>query len=868
MANAVIFNVCLALILAGVESCFVPSLIYVPVPQYIPAGYEITRVNVASCESVTSNDSAFRVWSNGSVTAKRNVEVLAKGRTFFVLVERRDGQQMQMNVELIANPLMSRKPNEVLQRFKRRWSPPPFNILENDPGPYPRDIERLVSDTEAVHRVYYTLTGPGYDKHPVGVFRFDSDSGMLTVLKPVDREEYPQFALIARVFDRTTRKETDDPLGVFVNVDDQNDNAPQFQGQLQFSVLEKSKVGTIIGKVNATDRDQPGTDHVKIRYSLLSELGQFAIHPTTGVITTATNTLDREVKDKYSVIMQIKDMDGAANGLFTTGTATITLNDINDNPPTFTQELYQATANENEINKLILRIPVEDKDLKDTPNWSSKFIVTKGNENGNFRMETDPKTNEGLLYVSKPLNFEKTPKMRLEIMARNEPELTGTTAKWQIVPVDLAVRDIDEGPEFTAPTIRLKVKENTPNGTSIGIYKAIDPETKSSDGIKYYKVMDPAGWINVDRNTGELRVANTIDRESHFVKDDIYNISMRAVDATSKTGTGTVIIQVEDVNDNVPIIPPAERVVCEKEGELGSTLLVAEDADEAPFKGPFTFSLPNSEDGKWSLTRFNDTAATLNQLKDLPLKVHHVPVEVKDLQGNGKIQTVNVRLCQCRNGACLTKPWSASLGPLGWLAFLLPLLLLLLLLLLLVCFCTTKPELQILEDTTDSGGILIKSNTEAPGEEVDASLIKVPISDIKGSEVNQDWQIKGSTIGRQDTSIYKTGFGATETEFFTGQYDSQYGTQRFNGGMNYDANFLNTWQTNGRYLHQKLTYFGGEEDGRYADDIIHQYGFEGVGSAAGSVGCCSDDGGNNDNLDFLNTLGPKFKNLAAVSKQT
>ncbi|XP_061550628.1 desmocollin 2-like protein [Phycodurus eques] len=866
MANAVIFNVCLALMAAAVESCFVPSFLYVPVPRSIPAGYEITRINVANCGSVTTDEGAFGVWPNGSVTARTGVEVSPKGRTFSVWARLSNGRQMRMDVNLVA----SRQPTDVLKRYKRRWSPPPFNILENDPGPYPRDIERLVSDTEGVHRVYYTLTGPGYNKHPEGVFRFDNKTGMLTVLKAVDREEYPQFALIARVFDRTTRQETDDALGIFVNVDDQNDNAPQFQGQMQFSVPEKSKAGTIMGNVNATDRDQAGTDHVKIRYSLLTELDRFAINPTTGVITTATNTLDREIKDKYMVTVQIKDMDGAASGLFTTGTATITLSDINDNPPTFTKNLYQATAKENEIGKLVLRMPVEDKDLKDTPNWKAKFVITKGNENGNFRMETDPKTNEGLLYVSKPLDFEQSQKMRVEVMARNEVDLTGTTAQWQIVPVDLTVGDVDEGPEFTAPTIRFTVKENTPNGTVIGTYKAIDPETKSSDGIKYYKIMDPAAWISADRNTGELRVANTIDRESHFVKDGIYNITMRAVDATSKTGTGTVIIQVEDVNDNVPVIvPPGERVVCEKEGEHGSALLVAEDRDDAPFKGPFTFSLPNNKDGKWSVTRFNDTAATLQQLKDLPLRVHKVPVEVKDLQGNGKIQTVSVRICHCRNGACLTKPWSASLGPMGWLAFLLPLLLLLLLLLLLACFCTTKPDLQIL-DTTDSGGILIKSNTEAPGEEVDASLIKVPIpgSEIKSSVGNQDWQIKGSTIGRQDVGVYKSGFGNTETEFFTGHYNSQYGTQQYNGGMNYDANLLNTWQTNGFYLHQKLSYLGGEEDGRYADDIIHQYGFEGTGSAAGSVGCCSDDGGNNDNLDFLNTLGPKFKNLAGVCKKT
>lgn len=68
---------------------------------------------------------------------------------------------------------------------------------------------------------------------------------------------------------------------------------------------------------------------------------------------------------------------------------------------------------------------------------------------------------------------------------------------------------------------------------------------------------------------------------------------------------------------------------------------------------------------------------------------------------------------------------------------------------------------------------------------------------------------------------------------------------------------LSTWSL------QKLAYLGTREEGRYADDIIHAYGFEGVGSPAGSVGCCSDQG-NQEDLDFLNTLGPKFKILAEV----
>jgi len=62
---------------------------------------------------------------------------------------------------------------------------------------------------------------------------------------------------------------------------------------------------------------------------------------------------------------------------------------------------YKANVKENQENVLVTRITVEDKDLVNTPNWTALFEVTKGNESGQFRMETDPKTNEGLLYVIK-----------------------------------------------------------------------------------------------------------------------------------------------------------------------------------------------------------------------------------------------------------------------------------------------------------------------------------------------------------------------------------------------------------------------------------------------------------------------------------
>ncbi|XP_070775800.1 desmocollin 2-like protein [Enoplosus armatus] len=891
-----VFIFCVVLILSRAESCFLPNSLYVRVPQTIQAGYEI--IKVADCDTrsttLTLNDPSFTVKSNGAIESLTLVSVPTGGRTFSVFAQDNSGPESEMVVHLVHSTMQEREPKGqgFLKRSKRRWSPPPFNILENDAGPYPKQIERIVSDSSANQDVYYTFSGPGFNEHPVGVFSLDRNTGMLSVHQPVDREEFPSFTLRTEVFNVRTNQPTDEPLPITIIVDDVNDNAPTFKGPLQYAVLEQSKAGTVVGKVSATDRDLQGSLHAKIRYTLLTGLDLFVIHPETGVITTVTNTLDREVKDKHMVTVQIKDMDGAVTGLSNTGTATITLGDINDNPPTFTKKSYEANVPENEKEKLILRIPVEDKDLINTPNWISKFVLTKGNESGNFRIDTDPKTNEGLLYVSKPLDYETTKNVKLEIMARNEAELSGTAAQWVSIPVDVTVTNVDEGPQFAAPTVRFTVKENTPNGTLIGSYVAVDPETKSSKGITYYKSTDPASWINVDRNTGELKIANTIDRESQFVQNGIYNITMKAVDASSKTGTGTVIIVVEDVNDNMPALPTGELVLCEKEGELGSVLVVAEDHDQSPFSFPFSFSLPRDHDGVWSVTTYNDTAATLQQMKELPTGIHKVPVDATDLQGFGETQTVKVRICQCRNGVCLAKQSSVSFGPLALLALLLPLLLLLLLCLLLAFFCATKREKMELEDMGDSGGILLKSNTEAPGEEVDSSLINVPTigveqavkGSVKGSMVNAGWlgNNSGSTIGAHpihDNGMYKSAAKELHYGQYDSQYDSQYGTQLNGGnllgsGMAFDSRYygqdsavLHTWQTNGRYLNQKLTYLGTEEDGRYADDIIHSYGFEGMGSAAGSVGCCSDYG-DDDNLDFLNTLGPKFKTLAETCTNT
>ncbi|KAL1022679.1 hypothetical protein UPYG_G00030920 [Umbra pygmaea] len=881
--------------------CCVPQYIRAQVPAEIKLGYVISQVPVARCQMkgqpLTSSDLHFSVMSDGTIVAVENTRVTAQGMSFLIRGMGKSGHHWTIEVRLSPNPEVplripsngvksfgvERGPTEVLKRFKRRWSPPPLTIQENGLPPFPKDCEVVGSDSMVNHTVYYVIEGPGVTTTPEGLFSVDRRSGMIRVHYSVDREIYPKFVFKAHVYDIRTNQETDLPLDITVLVEDVNDNDPEFSGPLTYSVSEHCKTGTLIGQVLATDKDQEQTLHSKIRYKLLTGDQFFNIEPLSGLIRAKTTNLDRETQDLHHFLVEIKDMDGASDGRSRSATATVKLLDINDNPPTFRQTAYQATVQENQANVQVLRIPVDDRDEENTPNWNTKFVIMEGNENGNFEIKRDSKTNEGLLYLIKPLDYEKTKAVKLKISAQNEVPLVDPKASWLSVPVDVNVGNVDEGPEFATPNLIVRVKENTANGTVIATYTALDPETNSSKGIKYYTVSDPGSWINVDENTGELRVANTIDRESPLATNGKYVIKIKAVDATKKSGNGTVTLLIEDVNDNVPkIVPGTDMTMCEgTDGHMGSVTIKAEDPDLPPFSGPFHFSLPEGHDGKWRLTNIKNESAVLQQVVDMGRGVYQVPVQITDLQNKGGVHVLNVRVCSCLGGECVAKRSSVSVGIWGVLAMLLAFLLLLLLCLLCAFFCTTKGDKIYLDES--GGGMLLKSNTEAPGEEVKSANMLAFSDTLDGSSKT------GGHVGIMDQSkVGSAGQGILFGQNTLSNRDSMYQTksrqdfhmglqngQQNGGGDFYNSTLLkqsqaystlsamHTWKTNGLYLDKKVIYFTDVAKERYADDTIRAYGYEGAGSPAGSVGCCSDIG-DQDNLDFLDSLGGKFKTLASI----
>lgn len=78
------------------------------------------------------------------------------------------------------------------------------------------------------------------------------------------------------------------------------------------------------------------------------------------------------------------------------------------------------------------------------------------------------------------------------------------------------------------------------------------------------------------------------------------------------TGTGTLHITLEDVNDNVPSLYPTLAKVCDDAKDLRVVVLGASDKDLHPNTDPFKFELSKQSGPEklWRITKLNSESIT------------------------------------------------------------------------------------------------------------------------------------------------------------------------------------------------------------------------------------------------------------------
>jgi len=178
------------------------------------------------------------------------------------------------------------------------------------------------------------------------LFSVDPSSGVIFTNIPLDFEHMPVHNLTVRATNIAGVVST---ASVIVHVVDVNDNRPVFLTALYFgNVSEASPVGSYIVDsssdrhaplvVEATDADT-GPNSL-LTYSIADAVAHdvFEIDSATGAVRTKV-VLDREVRSVYEFTVSVHDSGTPSLTADTDVTVMVYVDDINDSPPTFSQQV-------------------------------------------------------------------------------------------------------------------------------------------------------------------------------------------------------------------------------------------------------------------------------------------------------------------------------------------------------------------------------------------------------------------------------------------------------------------------------------------------------------------------------------------------
>ncbi|XP_054634742.1 protocadherin-23 [Dunckerocampus dactyliophorus] len=433
-----------------------------------------------------------------------------------------------------------------------------------------------------------------------GLFSLEEDTGLLRLSAPLDFETERFHRLTVGAVDRG-RPARSSTQTLTVDVVDVNDRPPVFSRDVYAaSVSENREPGEAVVRVSATDEDSE--DNAVVWYSLLPGPGYefFSINPYSGLISTSS-FLDREQQQQFTLRVQARD--SGARPLSGTATVHCSVLDDNDNPPDFMQSFFQISLPENLPPGVVHTAQAYDPDRGE--NGTIHYSIQGEDYRGVFTIDS----HSGVVRTMQVLDREDKQNYTLTIHARDG----GASPLSSIMQLQLVLLDRnDNTPTFTRKSYHASLSEGLSAGVQVLSVTALDPDEGSNGDVAYSLTEDSSqGAFSVDVSTGMIRTTRALDRESRAQ----FSLRVVATDGCTRgplNSFASVTIQVEDVNDNVPLCEnPIDTFISTR--TLPNhilTTVTATDADRGP-NGTVRFSLShdgnlfdiNSESGDISLRR-------------------------------------------------------------------------------------------------------------------------------------------------------------------------------------------------------------------------------------------------------------------------
>lgn len=439
-------------------------------------------------------------------------------------------------------------------------------ILENRP-PGTEVITMDVINTAGKPVEFHLF--PRSDKRSLELFNLNNNTGTITTKRSLDRESMSShlFTVVA-----TSQGSSQATCTLDINVVDMNDNAPRFEElEYEFTLKESDDVGQYVGQVTASDTDFG--KNAEIHYKFISK-GSTYIDNTFKIsddgVITLSEEVDRETKSSYTYLVEASDKGTPPQR--SCAQVDITIEDVNDNAPRFSQTEYKVKISESTaMNTKIAKVSATDSDY--AQNGHVTYSLIAGHHFSIGR-------NTGDITVISDINFASNPNgFRFLVRAQDG----GRPPKSSTCSVVVSLIDVnDNAPHFLSSTYSITVKEDLAVGTDIILVKAVDADSGDNAKLVYSFSPSPINLpFRINNTSGQIYLSDVLDYE----KRTRYTITARATDhgVPQKHSDCTVEITIRNVDDNWPIFSSKEyRLRVAENTRVGSEIKTVEATDADP----------------------------------------------------------------------------------------------------------------------------------------------------------------------------------------------------------------------------------------------------------------------------------------------
>eukprot|EP00079_Xenopus_tropicalis_P015494 XP_004913217.1 PREDICTED: protocadherin gamma-C5-like [Xenopus tropicalis] len=369
----------------------------------------------------------------------------------------------------------------------------------------------------------------------------------LVLERALDREEKKEHRLILTAVDGGEPARSGS-CQITVIVLDFNDNPPVFsQSSYRITLLENSKLNTLLITLNATDLDEGKnseieyylddhtSDFAKELFSLNSQTGDIFIKGLVDFEESKFHELSVLAKDKG-----FPELEGRC-------VLHVEVEDINDNAPEIILTSMSTSVPENAtLDTAVAFFTVRDRDSG--KNGEVKLEVSQGIP---FRIK--PLNNHYSLVTDGILDREKISKYTIQLTATD----LGFPALQTQTTITLHVSDINDNPPvFLQTHYEAFIKENNEPGSLLCAVSAFDLDEGVNAGLIYSiteRNIDSSpvsSFVYINPQNGNIYAQRAFD----FEYIQIFQITVKVEDSGKLFSSVDVSIFVLDVNDNFPTV--------------------------------------------------------------------------------------------------------------------------------------------------------------------------------------------------------------------------------------------------------------------------------------------------------------------------